>query len=471
MIYHHLYKKYGQKANVLAGIVGAGNYATAIITQEPYTEYLKVPAVADISAEKAKQAYQRAGVPEDKLVYCDTAQKAQEEIEKGNYVYTDHCQVISQIPSIDIICEGTGSAEAGAAYALDAINNGKHVAMITKDCDSSVGPVLKQMADNKNLVYTTVDGDQHGLLIQLYEWAKSVGLTVISGGKATDGEYIYSDDFSKVTIKTDKKIHPPFSQSIEIKPEDRQYLKMIPEGKAKEYIDKRAEILSGLPGPGSFDLCETVIAANYTGMKPFKETLVHAPLRITELPIAYAAQENGGVFADNHTIDLVTCLRGETEGGLGGGVFLVIKCDNAYSNHVLTTKGQIANYDNSTAVIYRPYHLCGVESSASLLVAGLLGLNTASDDYKPRFDLVKVAARDIKAGEIFENDHSPQMTARIMPAQPIAPGNYASAHLLTANEAAVDIPKGTVITYDMVKEPAGSVLWELRRKQDDLFLK
>jgi predicted homoserine dehydrogenase-like protein len=155
---------------------------------------------------------------------------------------------------------------------------------------------------------------------------------------------------------------------------------------------------------------------------------------------------------------------------MGGGVFLVVRCDNAYSNHVLTTKGQIANYDDSTAVIYRPYHLCGVETSSSILVAGLLGLDTASDDYRPRFDLVKVAARDIKAGEVFGNDHSPQLTARIVPALPVAAGNAACAHLLVGNRAAVDIPAGTLVTYEMVEEPPGSALWDLRRRQDREFL-
>ncbi|MGO4319950.1 flagellar biosynthesis protein FlgA, partial [Agrobacterium sp. MCAB5] len=119
--------------------------------------------------------------------------------------------------------------------------------------------------------------------------------------------------------------------------------------------------------------------------------LVHAALRITEIPVAYAEIANGGLFERTETIDLATCLRRPDESGLGGGVFLVVRCDNAYSNHVLVTKGQIANYDETTAVIYRPYHLCGVETSTSLLMAGLLGIDTGSDDYRPRYDLVKVA--------------------------------------------------------------------------------
>ena len=470
MIYHHLYKKFAKKDHVYAGIIGAGAYGTAIVTQAPYTPYLTVAIVADRSADVAKGAYEKAGIDAAQIVYCETAAHAQSEIEKGHCVYTDHCEIVAQIPIVDIVCESTGIPEASAQYALDAINNGKHVAMCTKDCDVTIGPILKKLADEKGVVYTPVDGDQHGLLIQMFEWAKTVGLTVLSGGKATDGEFIYDEDLGTVTIKTDKVIRAPYTETVSVSAEDKKYMGMIPPGKAEEYISKRLEILSGLPQPGAYDLCEMTIAANYTGLKPAMDTLLHAPLRITEIPIAYCTRQNGGMFASEGVIDLATCLRTPSESGLGGGVFLVVRCDNAYSNHVMTTKGQIANYDDTATVLYRPYHLCGVETSSTLLVATLLGVNTGSDTYLPRYDLVKVAAQDIKAGDVFGNDHSSQLRARIKPAVPIAPGNDASAHLLTGNRAKVDIPRGTTITYDMVEEPEASTIWSLRRLQDSTFL-
>jgi predicted homoserine dehydrogenase-like protein len=47
MIYHHLYKKFAQRDIVRAGIIGAGAYGTAIVTQDPHTPLLRVVAVAD----------------------------------------------------------------------------------------------------------------------------------------------------------------------------------------------------------------------------------------------------------------------------------------------------------------------------------------------------------------------------------------------------------------------------------------
>lgn len=470
MVYHHLYARFSKIEEVNVGIIGAGNYGTAIVTQSPYTPRLNVVAVADISLDAARGAYEKAGYDMAKTSYAETAEEAQLHIAEGRSIYTDRPEIIGQIRAVHVVCESSGSPEGGVKYALQAIKAGKHVAMVTKDCDVAVGPMLKQLAKDAGVIYTPVDGDQHGLLIQFYEWAKSVGLTVLSGGKATDGEFVYDEVAGTVSIKTEKKIHAPFVETIAVSQEDRKWLSMIPKGEAAEYITRRKEILARLPQPGAYDLCEITVAANYTGMAPAVDTLVHAPLRITEIPIVYCETANGGVFERRNTIDLATCLRRPDESGLGGGVFLVVRCDNAYSNHVLTTKGQIPNYDETAAVIYRPYHLCGVETATSLLMAGLLGIDTGSDHYRPRYDLAKVAARYIKAGEIFGNDHSPMMTARIIAAVPVAPGNPACAHLLTGNRAKVDIPAGTLITYDMVDEPEGSTLWDTRRLQDRTFL-
>jgi predicted homoserine dehydrogenase-like protein len=470
MVYHHLYSQFAKAAEVNVGIIGAGNYGTAIVTQSPRTPRLNVVAVADISLEAARGAYEKAGYDMAKTSYAETAEEAQLHIVQGLSVYTDRPEIIGQIAAVQVVCESSGSPEGGVRYALQAIKAGKHVAMVTKDCDVTVGPMLKRLAKDAGVVYTPVDGDQHGLLIQLYEWAKSVGLTVLSGGKATDGEFVFDEAAGTVTIKTDKKIHAPYVETIQVADEDRKWLGMIPQGQAAEYVARRKEILARLPQPGAYDLCEITVAANYTGMSPAVDTLLHAPLRITEIPVVYCEAENGGLFERGDTIDLATCLRRPDESGLGGGVFIVVRCDNAYSNHVLTTKGQISNYDDTAAVIYRPYHLCGVETATSLLLAGLLGIDTGADDYRPRYDLAKVAARDIRAGEVFGNDHNPMMKARIIPAVPVAAGNPACAHLLTGNRAKADIPAGTLITYDMVEEPEGSMIWEIRRLQDRTFL-
>lgn len=468
MIYHHLFQQSRKKDSVCAAVIGAGHFGTAVVTQQKYNPFLKVAIVADKDKKLAKSALEKAEINPELIVYCDDAQAAQKAIEEGKFVYTDKAAIIMDTAAVDLVCEGTGVPEAGAYFGKLAIEKNKHVAMINKECDSVVGPILKKLAKDQGLVYTPVDGDQHGLLMAMVEWAKIIGLTVICAGKARDGEFIYDEKAGTVSIAADGiTVHNDYV--IKVAEEDIKYLRMIPEGKAEEYVAKRAEILKELPGAGGFDLCEMTIVANSTGMKPEYAPLQQATLRITELPIAYCSKKNGGIFDGEGVIDLITCFRRADEAGMGGGVFMVVRCDNAYSNYILTTKGQIPNYDKSTAVIYRPYHLCGAETSTSILSAGLLGMDTGSLEYKPYFDLVRVAARDIKAGEVFGNDHDEKLVSEIRPAAKMAKNNAIPAHMLDGNAAKVDIPRGTLITYGMVQRPVKSVLWELRALQDETF--
>ncbi|NMD38871.1 MAG: flagellar biosynthesis protein FlgA [Christensenellaceae bacterium] len=466
MIYNKMLEKV-DKHVIKVAVIGAGHFGTAIVTQQNNEEWIDVVLVADINLESAQKAYTRANIPEEKHKYASTAEEAEKLIQEGYFVYTNDANIIANVPSIEVVCEGTGVPEASAKLSLDAINAGKHVVSISKEMDSVVGPILKRKAKEKGVVYSPVDGDQPSLLMALVEWARLIGLEVISGGKARDGEFILDEKNNKVYIKQDGiTVHE--DASVNIKPEDMKYLEMIPEGKAEEYIAKRAELLSSLPNAGAFDLCELTIVANCTGLKPASYPLTQATLRITELPVAYCEKQNKGIYEESGIIDVHTNFRRFDESGMGGGVYIVVKCDNAYSQYIVSTKGQIPNYDLSTAVIYRPYHLCGVETGTSILCAAFLGVDTGSMEYKPIYDLVKVAAVDIPAGETLGNDHDLRLIAEIRPQSKKSPSSPLPGHMITGSKVTRDIKKGEIITYDMVEDKSDSVLWKLRSEQENL---
>jgi predicted homoserine dehydrogenase-like protein len=467
MLYHHLFNKYKDRV-VQAAIIGAGHFGTAVVTQQGSTPQVAVPIVADTNLENAKGAFIKSNISEDKIVYSKNAKEAQKLINDGMFVYTDDPMIIMDIPSIEVICEGTGVPEASAIFCKTAIEKGKHVVAISKEMDSVIGPILKKKAKELGVVYTPVDGDQPALLMALVEWAKVVGLTVVSAGKARDGEFILDEKNQTVSIKADGiTVHEDYVAHI---PDDyMKYFEMIPEGKAEEYLAKRDEILKDLPNAGAFDLCELTMIANATGLKPSIPELTQGSLRITELPVAYCAKKNNGIYDEEGIIDVHTNLRRKDESGMGGGVYMVVRCDNAYSNYILTTKGQIPNYDLSTAVIYRPYHLCGAEVTTSILSAALLGLDTGTLEYVPHFDLVKRAERDIKAGEKLGNDHDLKLKALIIPSTKKGPDSPVPGHMLTGNTAKVDIKKGEIITYSMIEDKSDTVLWQLRAEQEQAF--
>ena len=459
MIYHHLFGQVKEKRIVRAGLIGSGQYGTAVITQARYIPLLKIPIIADVDPQAARLAYYHAGITDNDIALCDNRTDTMRAMKSGKFVVVEDPMLLMDIP-IDVIVESTGVPEAGARHAYEAIQHGKHVAMINKETDAVIGPILKHLADKAGVVYTPVDGDQHGLLIGLVLWARSLGLEVLSGGKARNAECVYDPEARTVSCGR---------STVTVTESEMWALNRIPDGEANRYIPARREILASLPKTANSDLGEMTIAANATGLMPDIPALHRPVARISEIPEVLCPVEEGGILQTKGAIEIVTCLRQTDDAGLGGGVFIVVSCENDYSRMILTTKGLIPNSRGSAAVIYRPYHLCGVETPISILSAALLNVPTGAAAVEPYVDLVAKSNHELKAGTILGGDHSPDIDASILPASPIAAGNPLPLHLLDGNCLSSDVAAETLITQDMVDPPLDSLLWSLRRQQDAHF--
>ena len=459
MIYHHLFDQVKEKRTVRAGLIGSGHYGTAVITQARYIPLLEIPIVADVDPQAARLAYHHAGITDDDIALCDNRSEAIRAIESGKFVITEDPMLLMDMP-IDVIVESTGVPEAGARHSSEAIQHGKHVAMINKETDAVIGPILKYLADKAGVVYTPVDGDQHGLLIGLVLWARSLGLEVLGGGKARNAECIYDPETRTVSCGR---------ATVTVNESEVWALDRVPDGEARRYITARREMLASFPKTSNSDLGEMTVAANATGLMPDTPPLHLPVVRISEIPEVLCPVEEGGILGTKGAIDIITCLRQTDDAGLGGGVFIVVSCENDYSRMILTTKGLIPNARGSTAVIYRPYHLCGVETPISILSAALLNVPTGAATVQPHVDLVAKSNCELKAGTILGGGHSNDIDAAILPASPIAEGNPLPLYLLTGNRLSKDVAAETLITEEMVDPPSDSVLWSLRRQQDAHF--
>lgn len=453
---------------VTAGVIGTGHFATAVVTQAESIPQLHVPAVADLNPDAARQAYRAAGLADDEMRLCESRADALAALERGKRVIVQDARLLMELP-LDVIVEATGIPEAGARHAQAAIRSGKHVAMVTKETDCLIGPVLARQARQAGLVYTPVDGDQHGLLIRLVGWCRGLGLEVLCGGKSRDGEFLFQPKTG--TVEDGRR-------QVQISPEEARWLEPLPPEELHQHLARRMELLADLPGPGGWDLTEMAIAANGTGLLPDVPLQpesgtgghVHGPALYTpELPHVFCPGEDGGLLARRGAIEIVTALRTPEAAGLWGGVFVVVEAASAYSRHILATKTCFTNRAGNAALIYWPWHLCGVETPSSIIRAGQAGVSTVDDAYRPRVDVLMRATRDLSAGETLGNDHSPDLEALLGPAQPLADDAPLPLHLGNGNRLAVDVPAGTVITGGMVQPPADSALWRLRAEQEQAF--
>ena len=447
---------------VKAGVIGTGHYATAIVCQSRSIARLDIAAVADVDVDRGRRAYRLAGVDDQRIVVCDRRAAALAAIERGDRVVLPDAELMMDLP-LALVAEATGSAEAGARHAAAAIAHGKHVAMVNKETDVSVGPILKHRADRGGVVYSAVDGDQHGLLIGLVDWARTLGLRVIAGGKAGDRDHIL-DPYRRTVTRSGGTAH------ADLDAEQAAAFAPIGADDAGTRIAARRRALQGYSGIGGWDVGEMAIAANGTGLLPDVPEL-HAPIaRIAEIPEVLCRREEGGILTRDGAIESVICLRQEHEAGLGGGVFVVVDSASDYARHIMVTKGLIANRRGSAALIYRPHHLCGVETPLTMLCAALLGTPTGAAELLPRVDVVAHAAVDLAEGELLPGDHSPRLKFLMTPAAPLGDGAPLPFHLASGLPLTCAVPAGTPITAATVAPPADSTLWALRREQDAHFL-
>ncbi|KJS19858.1 MAG: hypothetical protein VR72_17050 [Clostridiaceae bacterium BRH_c20a] len=118
MIYHHLYNRYSNQKSIKAGIIGAGQYGTAVITQSLYNPLLEIPIIADYNLQAARRAYNYAGIQDSDIVETESYEKALRAIEGGKYVIVQDPSLLMKLP-IDVIAEATGVPEAGALYGYE----------------------------------------------------------------------------------------------------------------------------------------------------------------------------------------------------------------------------------------------------------------------------------------------------------------------------------------------------------------
>jgi len=448
---------------VQAGVIGTGQYATAIVTQVENIANLNVSVLADRNLDAAERAYQLAGVEESQIVVAGNRADALAAIESGKKVVLEDAELMMALP-IDVIAEGTGDPAAGARHAVRALENGIHVVMVTKETDICVGPVLRRMARRSDLVYSAADGDQPSHLISLVDWCREIGLEVLCGGKF--GEKRLFVDVPNKQIRFGR------GDTRDLTTEEADLFRPLvftDPVSLHEIIEKRKALLGEGIDVRTDDLTEQGIVANATGLTVERERFHHPVLWPNEMPTVLAPREYGGLLEGRGVIEQTTYLRSDNDTSMGGGVYVTIHAKNEYSRGIVSGKGHICNADGSSCLIFRPYHLCGVETPYSMLSAELRNTPTSGWEMFQHYDSFGRAKQDLPAGTDLHGAHDDKWETYLAPAVKIgdAPTDEAIPyHIATGYRTTEDVSAGTVLTQKMVENVAESSLWKLRAEQD-----
>lgn len=449
-------------APVEIGIIGVSGFNHSLFVYGSRSERASVRVVCGRNIDKIQKAYQSIGVEQNMIQHCTSFDEGVQAFKAGKYLVFNDVSLAMQMP-IDVMVEGTGNPEASAVHALQAIENKKHVIMVTKESDSVVGSILARKAKENGVIYSLAEGDQPSLLIGLVTWAKAAGLTILSIGKSSEYDFIYDEENSSITV-LDETVHVPNLS---------EHLRLGDDAEAT--LRTRSEMCSMFSQRNIPDFAEMGIVCNHLPEFHPDRAEMHTPVaRTLEIPDIMCAREYGGVFEGGNRIDVVNCLRRPDEQSLEGGEWVVVACDDEETWQVLNEKGVPVSRNQKTAMIYYPAHYLGFETLFSVHSICNLGLPTGSARPTPRYDLVARADRPLKKGDrlVAKGHHHviEGLEGLLMPAQPVREGTQLPYFLADHTIVKEDIAAGTLITSDMLEYSEDAVLWKLRFEQDNIFL-
>ncbi|MFW6006873.1 MAG: NAD(P)H-dependent oxidoreductase [Halanaerobiales bacterium] len=426
----------GFNSNIKTAVVGAGDYGSGLIFQIMETDEVEINLLVDNKIEKARNLLLKAGIDKEDIVHTSNQKKLNNTIKNKKIVIAENINLVPEAP-VEVVVDCTGNIEAGAKLAYNSIFKGKHIVEVNVEMDVVVGPILSSMAQNAGVVYTTADGDQPSLAAGMVEWARNIGLEVIMAGKGTS---LYTEEQYQTRLEKD----PDISWST------------------VAYLD------------GTKSQIEMASIANITGLIPNK-TGMHKPRVTLEEAVEIFSEKNKdqGVLNQRGVVDLVNCIAPDgkkiIEPRLANGVFVVVTASNSHSLQLMKNKGVIMSKDNERALLYRPHHLCGIETLTSIRKAQNLRMPTGAPRGKPVAEVVAVAKKDLSQGKKLDGLGGETVKGIIYTASEAERENYLPVGLANKVVLAEDVAKGEPITKDMLKKPGDSFAWKLRAVQEEIL--
>lgn len=416
---------------ILAGIVGAGQMGRGMVGQMMSMKGMRPAVVVDVVLDNARNAYIHAGLTEGKhFREAHSIEEANSLLERGLFVITSNNEIATKCALIDCSVDATGVPEVGAKVAIDAINNKKHIVMLNVETDVCIGHILYKMAENADVVYTGSAGDEPGAVIEMYDFAKALGFEVRVVGKGKNNKVDYFATPDSVSEEAKRK------------------------GASAKMICSFKD--------GTKTMVEMTAMANATGFLP-DVIGAHGPAgTVKELPdiLSLKSEGRGGILNNYGVIEYVD--------GVAPGVFIIIATDQPDIRHELS---YLSMGDGPNFCLYRPYHLCSLETPLSVAKACIDHEPTIA----PRAGLVAetgtVAKRDLNVGELLDGIGGFTIRGTFISAEEARNKDVLPIGLVSKSTKMLrDVRQGEIITYNDVEIDGGSLMVQLRRLQDKLFV-
>jgi predicted homoserine dehydrogenase-like protein len=426
-----LIKREAEGKIIRTGIVGAGQMGRGMVTQMALMKGIMPAIVSDIKMENVINAFHYAGIKDEDIAVAKTLEDANKYMEMGKYVATENSDLIAQANLVECAIDVTGVPEVGVKIATDALNNHKHVVMMDVETDVVIGSYLKKLGDKNGVIYTGSAGDEPGAVMELYSFAKAMGMQVKVMGKGKNNKLDYECNPDSVLEEaTRRKMSPRMLCAFK---------------------------------DGTKTMVEMTAMSNATGLVP-DVIGGHGPKaspdeRCKELNDIFKLKQDGGILSKHGVVEFVN--------GIAPGVFVTV----ATENEEIAYQMQYHSMGPGPLwTLYRPYHLCNLETPLTVAKAVIDGEPTIIPIDGPVSECITVAKKDLKAGEYIDGIGGYTTYGSIATAKETYEKGYVLFGLVNKKARMVkDAKKGQLLTLDMVALDTSTQLYKTRKEQDAMY--
>lgn len=422
-LYEHLQKRQAAGNPIRVGLVGCGQMGSGLVHITNQMVGMDTLAISDIDPNRPLATLKEMGVPESEICLTNKLSEAEDALRAGKFLVTEDALLLAKLESLDAVVEATGIAEVGSEVAWNCIQHSKHIIMLNVETDVTVGPLLHNLAKKKNCVYTVASGDEPGVCKMLYNFARTLGFEVVCVGKGKNNPL-------------------DFDATSESCREEAESKGMNP------------KMLSAFKD-GSKTMVEMAAMSNATGLVPDTPGMHGLKVDVPDLNKVFVPKEDGGVLGRRGCVDY-------SVGKVAPGVFVIITTADP---HIRTDMEFLAMGPGPYYTLYRPYHLCNVETPISIAEAVIYGESTIVSR-RMVSEVATIAKRDLKGGEKVGEIGSPDIFGRIYIYQEARAIKAIPLGIAPGGKVIKDIPKGEMLTEENFAPNSSKFVYKLRQMQD-----
>jgi predicted homoserine dehydrogenase-like protein len=428
------------------GIVGVGRMGRGVVDQIATMVGIRVMAAADLDGDRAMRAFTENGWERGDVRVTERPDEGIDALRASRAVVTQDPLLLPQL-DLEAVVEATGDPETGAEVAATSIEHGHHTVMLNVEADVVVGPLLAERARRGGVVYTLAAGDQPGAILEMAEWARTLGFEIVCAGRGT---VLFADDH-----------HATPEKYLDMAARNRMNPKMY-----TEFRD------------GTKSQLEMVAVSNVLRMPPARRGMHEPFCKWQDLGKVFALRQDGGLLDHSGVVDMANAVdeRGEYvhDDKVFPGVFVVVTSPHAGVRSAMSSLfepgfGGTPQQWGPNWGLFRPYHLACVEVPMSVARAIVQHRPTGDLRGGPVAELIAVAKRDLAPGEQLDGGGGYTVYGLSERWEVARRENLLPLGFAYSGQLRRSVQVDQALTWEDVEVDTGTPLYALRAQQERLF--